>query len=537
MSRKFTKTFFKRELPRSFFYAFTIFFALLAAGAVAAWTGPLSSPPTCNPGNPGCDAPLNISSTPQGKLGNLGIGTLNPQTTLEVNGALKFTNSSSDANDGRIGSGLFAAGLNLVGINTDSTYRKINIWGGITQNQNDGGNSWSGNSYFPGSGIWNSSGNVGIGTTNPAAKLDVEGSGSNGWSGEFNGSNGVYASDSSGYYSELAQGSWGLYTNGNIGTGGVTLATNGDLYMPWAGEWLSQALSQKGSVSGSGSTSYIPMWSSGTALTNTNMYDSGGTLINNGPSNNWSIEGIGSGYGVYGQGGTYGVYGLTSSGNGVNGISTDGSGVLGNSSDGNGVVGQSNSGSGVLGQSSSGFGAYGQSGSGIGVYANNSNGNNWAGWFTGGLGVYSTDSSGYFTELDNSSWGLITNGNAQAAGWYAYSDERLKDNISSIADSTALADVLALNPVTFNWKNSLMGTTTQIGFIAQQVQQVVPEIVSTDASTTMEAVDYSRVTPLLVGAAQAQEQKIDALQTQVTTQQQEIDQLTAEVGALEAGKN
>jgi|GEM_PF-3433881 len=105
--------------------------------------------------------------------GNVGIGTTSPITKLEVNGALKFSNTSTDTNDGRIGSGLFAAGLNLVGINSDSTYRKINIWGGVTQNQNDLGNTWTGNSNFPGSGIWNSSGNIGIGTTAPSGRLNI----------------------------------------------------------------------------------------------------------------------------------------------------------------------------------------------------------------------------------------------------------------------------------------------------------------------------------------------------------------------------
>ena len=108
--------------------------------------------------------------------GNVGIGTASPAVQLEVNGALKLSNPSSDTNDGRIGSSLFAPGLNLVGINSDLTYRKINIWGGVTQNQNDLGNNWTGNSYFPGSGIWNSSGNVGIGTTSlGSSKLTVAG--------------------------------------------------------------------------------------------------------------------------------------------------------------------------------------------------------------------------------------------------------------------------------------------------------------------------------------------------------------------------
>jgi hypothetical protein len=136
----------------------------------------------------------------------------------------------------------------------------------------------------------------------------------------------------------------------------------------------------------------------------------------------------------------------------------------------------------------------------------------------------------------NPGYPLDVNGAVRASAFYYSSDERLKTNIATIASSTALADVLALNPVTFNWKNPAMGTSTQIGFIAQEVQKVVPEIVSTNASTTMESVDYARVTPLLVGSVQELDQKIEDQQTQINTQQQEIDTLTAEIQALEAGR-
>ena len=69
--------------------------------------------------------------------GYVGILTTNPARPLEVNNAMKFTNSSSDGNDGVIGTAPFLAGLNIVGINTDGGGRKINVWGTITQNQGD----------------------------------------------------------------------------------------------------------------------------------------------------------------------------------------------------------------------------------------------------------------------------------------------------------------------------------------------------------------------------------------------------------------
>lgn len=41
----------------------------------ADWVAPLFSAPTCNSGDPGCDAPINVGSTDQKKAGGLAIGT------------------------------------------------------------------------------------------------------------------------------------------------------------------------------------------------------------------------------------------------------------------------------------------------------------------------------------------------------------------------------------------------------------------------------------------------------------------------------
>ncbi len=59
------------------------------------------------------------------------------------------------------------------------------------------------------------------------------------------------------------------------------------------------------------------------------------------------------------------------------------------------------------------------------------------------------------------------------------SDERLKENIVGIESGDGLAKVLALRAVTFDWKDKdRFGSQNEVGFIAQEVQGVVPEAVS-----------------------------------------------------------
>jgi hypothetical protein len=65
------------------------------------------------------------------------------------------------------------------------------------------------------------------------------------------------------------------------------------------------------------------------------------------------------------------------------------------------------------------------------------------------------------------------------------SDQRLKTNIQSLDGTTTLEDVMNLNPVTFNWINPAQGTSQQVGFIAQQVQQVFPQLVSLAPATPL----------------------------------------------------
>jgi hypothetical protein len=81
---------------------------------------------------------------------------------------------------------------------------------------------------------------------------------------------------------------------------------------------------------------------------------------------------------------------------------------------------------------------------------------------------------------------VFDNGNATLAGTLTQnSDERLKTNIQSLDASDTLSLIDQLNPVTFNWIDQSEGSGTQVGFIAQQVQQIFPNLVSTTSATAL----------------------------------------------------
>ncbi len=79
------------------------------------------------------------------------------------------------------------------------------------------------------------------------------------------------------------------------------------------------------------------------------------------------------------------------------------------------------------------------------------------------------------------------------------SDKRLKTNIEDLSSST-LDDLLQLRTVTYNWKSDPRGDT-MIGFIAQNLQQYFPELVSRNADGML-AVNYAGMTPILTKAIQ-----------------------------------
>jgi hypothetical protein len=92
------------------------------------------------------------------------------------------------------------------------------------------------------------------------------------------------------------------------------------------------------------------------------------------------------------------------------------------------------------------------------------------------------------------------------------SDENLKENIQSMIGGTSLVN--QLNPVSFEWKSGIGGTGTKYGFIAQEVQAVIPDIVSTDQSGTI-GIDTVSLIPFLVKSIKEQQETIEQLRAEI----------------------
>jgi hypothetical protein len=92
------------------------------------------------------------------------------------------------------------------------------------------------------------------------------------------------------------------------------------------------------------------------------------------------------------------------------------------------------------------------------------------------------------------------------------SDIRLKEAIEPLQATDKL---MAMNPVSYNWKADPDGPRS-MGFIAQQMADVMPEAVSTgDDEDAMMSMDYGRITPILVSALQDAMKRIESLEAKV----------------------
>ena len=147
---------------------------------------------------------------------------------------------------------------------------------------------------------------------------------------------------------------------------------------------------------------------------------------------------------------------------------------------------------------------------------------NWTGeaakiqWHSNHL-YFCTSQYFYFRDSDtgNTLVSIDASGNLTAVGNVtAYSDVRLKTDISTINDALGICG--KLRGVSYKW---IKDSKPSIGVIAQEVEQVIPEVVltntetnpSTGETTEVKSVDYGKIVGVLINAINELKAEVDEL--------------------------
>lgn len=419
--------------------------------------------------------------------GYVGIGTTSPRERLDVRSNYSYADTT-DRNIVFLGSNDASGPLGLV-IGHSAYGSRYHTWL-VGTRYGVSGNDIDINGDSSGAGMTvQYHGSVGIGTTSPGYKLDVAGA-IRSSSGGFvfpDGTTQTTAAFSVGSSPTFTD----VYTNGwfrnNVSLTGLYNQTNGNhIYSESGNYWT---MTSAGSSTGglifrdqhqSTLRGYVYHDTSGFGL----LHSAGGwaVRVNTGSTELFGNVGIGttspqSQLSVGGSGSSsYAIYGYSASGSGsagVHGYNAGGSGSYG-------VYGftAGTSGQGVRGEGYTGVYGYTVASAGYGIYC------------------YS---------------GSNANGCGGNRPWYNSSDEKFKENISTI--DNALTKVMQLRGVGFNWKDD-SAKKHQHGFVAQEAVTVVPEVVGKDMDGNY-TMSYGSLVPLLVEAMKEQQIQIDALKAEI----------------------
>ncbi len=169
-----------------------------------------------------------------------------------------------------------------------------------------------------------------------------------------------------------------------------------------------------------------------------------------------------------------------------------------------------------------GSGAYNSSTGVFTIPTNTNQLTNGAGFITGYTETSTLDNvvaRGSSTTRAMSTGALTVSGAITATGEITayYSDKNLKKDIVEIADP--ISKVMSLRGVTFRPNETAIGLgiidKEEVGVIAQEVEAVLPQLVTPSAFAGYKTVKYDKLTALLLEAVKAQQLQIDALRAEI----------------------
>ncbi|MDH3244025.1 MAG: tail fiber domain-containing protein, partial [Saprospiraceae bacterium] len=122
---------------------------------------------------------------------------------------------------------------------------------------------------------------------------------------------------------------------------------------------------------------------------------------------------------------------------------------------------------------------------------------------------------------------LLAQMSSASGDLFTFSDIRLKKRIEYM--SSILDKVLKLRPISYHYKHD-QTDNLDIGFIAQEVELIFPELVS--EVDGLKSLPYSKFAVLAIKAIQEQQEQIDQLQKMVLALQEKVDRMNdTEVGS------
>jgi hypothetical protein len=122
--------------------------------------------------------------------------------------------------------------------------------------------------------------------------------------------------------------------------------------------------------------------------------------------------------------------------------------------------------------------------------------------------------------------GYIYRGNGN---YFSLSDLRLKQDVQPLGG--VLDRVLQLRPVSYHFRSAPEGTPLTLGFIAQEVEPLFPELVG--ERNGMKSLSYTELVPVTIGAIQELNQKVEDQKGELKRKETEIIELKQRLEALE----
>ena len=126
--------------------------------------------------------------------------------------------------------------------------------------------------------------------------------------------------------------------------------------------------------------------------------------------------------------------------------------------------------------------------------------------------VFTDQTSGVeqtFTVANSKIYFNPSTGTLNSTDFNSLSDKNKKDNIESLVDAVNVIN--NINPVSFTWKDN---GNKAYGVIAQDVEEILPDIVSTNKEG-VKSVSYTQIIPFLIQVIQEQHKEIQKIKAVV----------------------